>query len=88
MGRPRKAPTTQVRLAEFAAEDLGILVDKLLQDIHFRASPVDVLGALVIAGGSLPPTVLRELVTLYVQREREEAAKLDLAENEPSDSNG
>ncbi len=76
MGRPRKAPTTQVRIAKFADVELGVLVDKLHEDIDFKASPVDVLGALVIAARGLPLTVVRELVTLYVSRERAEAAKL------------
>lgn len=75
MGRPRKAPTVQVRIAKFADDELGILVDKLLEDADFKASPVDVLGALVIAGRALPAPIVRELVTLYIGRERQEAAK-------------
>jgi hypothetical protein len=76
MGRPRKAPTVQARIARFADDELTILVDKLLQDVDFKASPVDVLGALVIAGRGLPLPIVRELVTLYIKRERAEAAKL------------
>jgi hypothetical protein len=76
MGRPRKAPTVQARIAKFADDELTVLVDKLLEDVDFKASPVDVLGALVIAAQGLPPAIVRELVTLYVRRERAEAAKL------------
>jgi hypothetical protein len=76
MGRPRKAPTVQVRIARFADDELDVLVDRLHVHVDYKASPVDVLGALVLAGRALPPTVMRELVALYIRREREEAAKL------------
>lgn len=76
MGRPRKSPTTQARIAKFVGDELTILVDRLLKDADFKASPVDVLGALVIAARGLPPTVVRELVDLYVKREQAEAAKV------------
>lgn len=65
MGRPRKAGTTHVRIAEFASDELGLFVNDLRDQIKLKASPVDVLGALVIAGRGLPPTVMRELVELY-----------------------
>jgi hypothetical protein len=54
-----------------AKAELDEFVDKLRAEIKLKVSPVDVVGALVIAGRSLPPTVVRELVDMY----NEEAAK-------------
>jgi hypothetical protein len=66
----RKAARQHVWLAKFANAELNNLVDVLYTEIDFEASPADVLGALVIAGRDLPPTVVRELVGLYIARER------------------
>jgi hypothetical protein len=67
---------------KFANDELGALVDALYTDINFEVSPADLLGALVTAGRRLPPAVVRELVGLYIERERAEVAKLAETEGE------
>lgn len=71
MARPRRAPTTQARIAIFAHEELGVLVDILYDDADFDTNAVTLLGALVLAARQLPPEVVAALVPAYVRREKE-----------------
>lgn len=71
MARPRKPPTTQARIAVFAHDELGVLVDNLYTDADFDTNAVTVLGALVLAARQLPPEVVAALVPAYVRREKE-----------------
>lgn len=77
MSRPKKASTTQARIARFAERELHELVDDLYQRINIKASAVDVLGALVLAARHLPPEVVNALLPAYVERERAERAAED-----------
>jgi hypothetical protein len=52
-------------MAEFAKAELDQFVDKLRNETKTKASPVDVLGALVWAARGLPPRIVRELVDIY-----------------------
>jgi hypothetical protein len=70
MGRPRKAPTTQARIAEFAHEELEVLVDTLQTEAHFETSAVTMLGALVLAARRLPLEIVKALVPAYLEREQ------------------
>jgi hypothetical protein len=63
-------------------------VDKLYTELNYEAAPADVLGALVIAGRSLPATVIRELHALYIARERTELAKLAATDGESTATDG
>jgi hypothetical protein len=65
MGNRPKAPSDQARLAVFAIAALREFVDKYRAETKTTASPVDVLGALVLAGRDLPVGVVRELVDIY-----------------------
>ena len=71
MGRPRKAPTEQTRIAVFAKDELEVLVDSLYQDADFDTNAVTLLGALVLAARQLPLEVVVALVPAYVRREKE-----------------
>lgn len=83
MGRPRKPPTEQARIAQFAYRELHELVDDLNLRLRFSAEAPDVLGALVLAARRLPLEVVRELMPDYVARSR---AALDaLAEDDTND---
>jgi len=82
MARPRKAPTDQQRMAEFAIAELNDLVNTLGQERDFVVSAPDLLGALVLFGRLLPPEVVVALVGPYVKRERAEIARLRAAETD------
>ncbi len=82
MPRPPQAPQKNRKIAVFADAQLEIVVHNLRSTLEgFDATPVDVLGALVIAARDLPPTVVRELVALY----NEEAKAHGPSRNEAED---
>ena len=88
MPRPRKAPREHEWLAILAKDELREIVDTLYTELNYEAAPADVLGALVIAGRSLPATVVRELHALYIARERTELAKLTSSDDETPATDG
>lgn len=63
VGAPRKALRTKVDLAIFVQEELRVF--RTENPGLFKGSPVDLLGALALAGTRLPPAVVRELVEIY-----------------------
>jgi hypothetical protein len=76
MPRPRKAPSKHATIAIFAHEELEVLVHQLNTERDFNVTAPDMLGALVLAGRSLPLDVVQALVPAYVAREREELVKV------------
>jgi hypothetical protein len=58
-------------VALFAQDELGVLVDKLDQDLGFTATAPDLVGALILAARRLPVEVVRELMPAYKRRERQ-----------------
>jgi hypothetical protein len=82
MARPRKAPTTHARLAQFANEELQLIVNGLHSERDFKTSAPDVLGALVLAARGLPLELVEALIPAYVARERAEEASLGTAVSE------
>jgi hypothetical protein len=65
MGRPRTAATTKVGLAEFANEELEVLVTVLTERARRQVGRPKILGALVLAARRLPPEVVEALFPAY-----------------------
>jgi hypothetical protein len=82
MARPRKPPTGQARIADFANAELQQLVDELYAERQFEASAVTLLGALVLAARRLPHDVVIALIPAYLARERAEGQLVDAGEQE------
>jgi hypothetical protein len=74
MARPRNAPRTHARVAEFANDELQLIVNDLLREKKFRTSAPELLGALILAARRLPLDVVQALVPAYVEREQRELA--------------
>jgi hypothetical protein len=74
MARPRNAPRTHARVAEFANTELNLIVNDLLEKRNFKTSAPEVLGALILAARGLPLEIVQALVPSYLERERKELA--------------
>jgi hypothetical protein len=70
MARPRQAPKTKVGLAEFANEELEVLVTVLTDRAKRQVARPRILGALVLAARQLPPEVVEALLPEYDKRAR------------------
>lgn len=68
MARPRQEPKTRVGLAEFANEELDVLVTLLTERARRQVARPRILGALVLAARQLPPDVVEALFPAYDER--------------------
>jgi hypothetical protein len=71
MARPKTEPKTKVGLAEFANEELEVLVTVLTERAKHQVARPKVLGALVLAARRLPPEVVEALFPAYDDRAKE-----------------
>lgn len=82
MGRRPKPATRQARLPAFVRVELDDFVDELKKEVKLQGNAVDVLGALVLAGRGLPPTVVRELVDIYKKEAEQHVPTKDESSSE------